>query len=63
MSSKEKDSYLSKEEVTIRSDIDSKKIFHSTPYYAGDSVDQHKQLEEVNEMFSEKEIKQSNENS
>jgi hypothetical protein len=63
MSNKEKDSFLNKEEVTIRSDIDSKDIFHSTPYYAGDSVDQHKQLEEVNEMFSEKEIKQSNENS
>lgn len=63
MSNKEKDSYLNEEEVTIRSDIDSKDIFHSTPYYAGDSVDQHKQLEEVNEMFSEKEIKQSNENS
>lgn len=63
MSNKDKDSYLNEEEITIRSDIDSKAIFHSTPYYAGDSVDQHKQLEEVNEMFSEKEIKQSNENS
>ncbi|MFN7253378.1 MAG: hypothetical protein ACK4M9_21790 [Anaerobacillus sp.] len=58
-----KKEYLNKEEVTIRSDIDSKDIFHTTPYYAGDSVDQHKQLEEVNEMFTEKEIKQSNENS
>ncbi|RXJ01323.1 hypothetical protein DS745_10300 [Anaerobacillus alkaliphilus] len=63
MGSKDKGEYLKREEVTIRSDIDSKDIFHSTPYYAGDSVDQHKQLEEVNEMFSEKEIKQSNENS
>ncbi len=63
MGSKNKGDYLKKEAVTIRSDVDSKDIFHSTPYYAGDSVDQHKQLEEVNEMFSEKEIKQSNENS
>ncbi|OIJ16956.1 hypothetical protein BKP45_20910 [Anaerobacillus alkalidiazotrophicus] len=63
MSNKERENYLAKEEVTIRSDLNSKNIFHSTPFYAGDSVDQHKQLEEVNEMFSEKEIKQSNENS
>lgn len=63
MSSKKEDPFLEKEEVTIRSDINSKDIFHSTPYYAGDSVDQHKQLEEVNEFFSEKEIKQSNNNS
>lgn len=63
MAKEKENEYLEKEEVTIRSDIDSKDIFHSTPYYAGDSVDQHKQLEEVNEMFSEKEIKQSNENS
>lgn len=63
MSEKEKNTYLAKEEVSIRTDLDTKDIFHSTPYYAGDSVDQHKQLEEVNEMFSEKEIKQSNENS
>lgn len=63
MSKKNEDKFLAKEQVTIRSDLDSKDIFHSTPTYSGDSVDQHKQLEEVNEMFSEKEIKQSNENS
>ncbi len=63
MTKKKEDIFLEKEEITIRSDIDSKDIFHSTPVYAGDSVDEHKQLEEVNEMLSEKEIKQSNENS
>jgi hypothetical protein len=62
MNDKKKD-YFKKEEVTIRSDIDSKDFYHTTPYYAGDSVDQHNQLEEANEMFSEKVIKQSNENS
>ncbi|WP_245741845.1 hypothetical protein [Anaerobacillus arseniciselenatis] len=63
MAKKKDDSFLKREEITIRSNVDSKDIFRSTPVYAGDSVDQHKQLEEVNEMFSEKEIKQSNENS
>lgn len=63
MSKENKNGYLNDRDVTIRTDLDSKDIFHSTPYYAGDSVDQHKQLEEVNELFSEKEIKQSNENS
>ena len=63
MGEKDKKSYLKSENITIRTDLGTKDIFHSTPYYAGDSVDQHKQLEEVNEMFSEKEIKQSNENS
>ncbi|OIJ11365.1 hypothetical protein BKP37_15945 [Anaerobacillus alkalilacustris] len=63
MSNKEREKYLSKEGVTIRGDLNPKNIFHSTPFYAGDAVDQHKQLEEVNEIFSEKEIKQSNENS
>lgn len=53
---------FSKEEVTIRSDIDTKNIYHSTPVYPGDSVDQHKLLEEGNEIFNEKEIKQSNNN-
>ncbi len=62
MVKKKKASYLENEEITIRSDINPKNIFHSTPIYAGDSVDQHKQLEEINEMFSEKEIKQNNEN-
>lgn len=63
MAKKKDDSFLKREEMIIRSDVDSKDIFHSTPVYAGDSVDQHKELEEGNEMFSEKEIKQSNENS
>lgn len=49
------------EEITIRSDVSSKAPFQTTPYYAGDSVQGHKELEEANEGIANEEIKQQNE--
>ncbi|MGO4886476.1 hypothetical protein ACJ2A9_01850 [Anaerobacillus sp. MEB173] len=49
-------------EFGIRTDLNSKSPFHSTSTYAGDSVDGHKELEESNEIFAEKELGQANEN-
>lgn len=63
MTKRNKDSFLEKRENTVRSDRDAKETSNMPPVYAaGESVDQHKQIEEANEFFSEKEIKQSNNN-
>lgn len=50
------------EEYTIRSDVNPKDLFHTTAYYAGDSVQGHKELEEANQIIGDEEIKQQNEN-
>jgi hypothetical protein len=47
---------------SIRSDLNSENPFHTTSYYAGDSVNEHKDLEESNEYIDQKEIGQQNEN-
>jgi len=51
-----------KEEFTIRTDVNPKDLFHTTAYYAGDAVNEHKELEEANQIVGEEEIKQQNEN-
>jgi hypothetical protein len=47
---------------SVRTDLNSENPFNTTSYYAGDSVDEHKDLEEANDYFNEKELGQENEN-
>ncbi|MFV8829221.1 hypothetical protein [Alkalihalobacterium sp. APHAB7] len=51
-----------REEYTIRSDVSSYAPQNSNPYYAGDSVNEHKEQEEANQGIAGEEIKQQNEN-
>ncbi|OLO27565.1 hypothetical protein BTR23_19800 [Alkalihalophilus pseudofirmus] len=51
-----------KEEYTIRSDMSSYAPNNTNAYYAGDSVNKHKEQEEANEGIAGEEIKQQNEN-
>ncbi|GAA0327115.1 hypothetical protein GCM10008967_17060 [Bacillus carboniphilus] len=50
--------YHPTEEFGIRSDLDSTHPYETVDRYAGDSVNEHKELEKVNEHFAEKEISQ-----
>ncbi|WP_078552531.1 hypothetical protein [Bacillus alkalicellulosilyticus] len=50
------------EEITIRSDVSSYDPFRTTPYNAGDSVNEHKEQEEANQFIANEEIKQQMEN-
>ncbi|WP_216829429.1 hypothetical protein [Alkalihalobacterium elongatum] len=50
------------EEYTIRSDVSSYSPQNTNPYYAGDSVNEHKEQEEANQGIAGEEIKQQNEN-
>ncbi|MFC3882199.1 hypothetical protein ACFOU2_01120 [Bacillus songklensis] len=49
-------------EISIRSDLNSENPFGSRSYYAGDSVDEHKKLEEANQYIAEEELQQQNDN-
>ncbi|TLS38164.1 hypothetical protein [Pseudalkalibacillus caeni] len=49
-------------EMTMRTDLNSKNVFGTEEYYPGDSVEQHKYMEESNEYIAEKEIAQQREN-
>ena len=51
-----------REEYTVRSDVSSYAPQDSNPYYAGDSVNEHKEQEEANQGIAGEEIKQQNEN-
>ncbi|MBU8908375.1 hypothetical protein [Desertibacillus haloalkaliphilus] len=47
------------EELTIKSDLNSKNPFKTTgSYYPGDSVNEHKELEEANAEIAQEEIQQ-----
>ncbi|MET3697473.1 hypothetical protein [Bacillus oleivorans] len=50
--------YKKTEEYGIRTDLDSAHPYNTVDRYAGDSVNEHKELEKVNESFAEKEISQ-----
>ncbi|WP_070121418.1 hypothetical protein [Bacillus marinisedimentorum] len=50
-------------EIGIRTELNALHPFESVSRFAGDSVDEHKDLEEVNEYFSEMTISQINRNS
>ncbi|ARK30554.1 hypothetical protein [Halalkalibacter krulwichiae] len=50
-------------EIGIRTELDSRDPSQTVDRYAGDSVDQHKELEKANEGLAEAEIKQVSENS
>jgi hypothetical protein len=49
-------------EMSIRSDLNSEDPFGSRSYYAGDSVDEHKKMEEANQSIAEAELQQQNDN-
>lgn len=49
-------------EYTIRTDPSSYNLFNTTSYYPGDSVNEHKELEEANEDIATEEIKQQHNN-
>ena len=51
-------SYQKPEEYGIRTDLDSAHPYNTVDRYPGDSVNEHKELEKVNEHFAEKEISQ-----
>ncbi|MGP4041425.1 hypothetical protein ACTWP4_16200 [Gracilibacillus sp. D59] len=50
-------------EIGIRVDIDPAHLEDTVERYAGDSVNEHKQLEEANEYLAKKEIEQVRNNS
>ncbi|SFL51581.1 hypothetical protein SAMN04487943_10210 [Gracilibacillus orientalis] len=50
-------------ELGIRKDIDPAHLEDTVERYAGDSVDAHKELEEANEYFANKEMEQVRNNS
>ncbi|WP_163538719.1 hypothetical protein [Gracilibacillus sp. YIM 98692] len=50
-------------EIGIRKDIDPAHPENTLERYAGDSVDEHKELEEANEYIADKEIGQVDRNS
>lgn len=50
------------EGIGIRTDLDTKHLFDTVDRYAGDSVNEHKQMEEANEHFASEEIEQVNNN-
>ncbi len=50
-------------EIGIRTELNALHPFESVSRYAGDSVDEHKDLEEVNEYFNEMTLSQINQNS
>ncbi|WLR50375.1 hypothetical protein LC040_14035 [Bacillus tianshenii] len=50
-------------EVGIRTDINSEHPYSSIDHYAGDSVDEYRQIEAANEHIADKEIAQITENS
>jgi hypothetical protein len=47
---------------SVRTDLSSENPFNTTSYYAGDSVNEHKDLEESNQYIAQKELGQENEN-
>ncbi|MDF0726949.1 hypothetical protein PY093_09495 [Cytobacillus sp. S13-E01] len=49
--------------VGMSEDLDTNNPFESEAMYAGDSVDEHVTLEQANQYFAEKEIKQVYDNS
>ncbi|WP_077625216.1 hypothetical protein [Sediminibacillus massiliensis] len=51
------------EGIGIRTDLDSKHPFNTVDRFAGDSVNEHKELEKANEHFAAEEIKQVRDNS
>ncbi|MGP4107728.1 hypothetical protein [Virgibacillus sp. L01] len=50
-------------EISVQDGLDAKYPFAEEDNFAGDSVDEHKELEAANEYFAEKEISQQNNNS
>ncbi|MGC4376740.1 hypothetical protein WD019_07380 [Fictibacillus sp. Mic-4] len=51
-----------KEEITISSNIHSQQPYDSDDFYPGDSVNEYKKIERVNEFLNEAEISQQNNN-
>ncbi|MBU9723740.1 hypothetical protein [Bacillus alkalicola] len=49
-------------EYTIRTDTSSRDPLNTNQYYPGDSVNEHKNLEEANRDIAREEIRQQNEN-
>ncbi|GAE28202.1 hypothetical protein JCM9140_4412 [Halalkalibacter wakoensis JCM 9140] len=49
-------------EIGMRTEVDPEHPDYNIDRYAGDSVDEHKELERANEDIAEKEIAQINEN-
>lgn len=47
---------------TIRTDLNSENPFNTSSVYAGDSVNEHKNLEESNQLIAEDELGQQQEN-
>ena len=50
------------EEYTVNTDTSSRNPLKSNEYYPGDSVDQHKEIEEANLNLAKEELQQQNEN-
>ncbi|WP_010529169.1 hypothetical protein [Lentibacillus jeotgali] len=50
-------------ELSVQSGLEANHPFKEEDNYAGDSVDEHKELEAANEVLAEKEIEQINKNS
>ncbi|MRH43799.1 hypothetical protein GH741_14065 [Aquibacillus halophilus] len=53
----------SAEGIGIRTELDSEHPYHTIDQYAGDSVDEHKEIENANEHFADEELDQINNNS
>ncbi|MBU9712856.1 hypothetical protein [Evansella tamaricis] len=49
-------------EYTVRTDTSSRDPLESNQYYPGDSVNEHKNLEEANRDLAKEELRQQNEN-
>ncbi|MDL4841180.1 hypothetical protein [Aquibacillus rhizosphaerae] len=51
------------EGISVETDLDPKHMFDTTDRYAGDSVNEHKQMEKANAYIAEEELEQINNNS
>ncbi|WP_226035530.1 hypothetical protein [Aquibacillus saliphilus] len=52
----------SSEGIGIKTELDSELPYHTVDQYAGDSVNEHKEIEKANEHFADEEIEQINNN-
>ncbi|UTR08658.1 hypothetical protein MM300_11875 [Evansella sp. LMS18] len=50
------------EEITVSTETSSRDPFNTNKYYPGDSVNEHKEIEEMNLDLAKEELKQQNEN-
>jgi hypothetical protein len=50
------------EEITVSTETSPRAPFNTNKYYPGDSVNEHKEIEEMNLDLAKEELKQQNEN-